>query len=1044
MQPVNDTTYEDNRIDNSIRAVVGDEKQQDFYSQVKLEAWDNESNFSIRYGDKAEKVEVSDTGVIKAKHAELSTQIYQKYTIEKKKLTSVRRVAKGLKWSAVQATSEYEMFNQIGEPGTMMVAHYIVEEPSLSLFDQMPAKMHLEVDSNGFAKDFNHADKSMYHPSDIPMPKYEKVRVCRFYTPYTVFVNPYYMDSGIHNIDIQWHGSDMSHVSEQLMLAIESALNARNITTKRHTTRDKLYFKHGDRWVKFFSVQEETGGAYAYINISSAYNKAFDFYSDKELIKKDVRDQFAYGLSFAYPEITHDFVNDVMQRFAQNLKVPLVDKEYGPKEMELWATIQSMQDSTEWALDAKRKDANWFHEEKVDGIELEIVLDNKPSQNTFKFSGNIPKDCRSWYQKSMSFNEQMKKNIHQPANVAGSFAIYNSDKVNNKYATGKIGHIYRPIAHDAKGVKVFCDFVNYKKVSEDSESIEVDLSYGFDVQVPRDFLDTATYPVIIDPTFGYTTAGGSSTTFSDVILGTTQQSDTTTGRLQSIYINSPSNVFATTYIQTALYNSSGNLIDQSLEYSVPSHTAGWHGIAFSNFPSITASANHTLSVTGQGTGGYGSSLVLAYDSTGGKTSYTQSQSYVVNTFPANLNSATTQSSRQYSIYAIYGYRFPIMSGSSVAMAASTRYLQPTPSNDTAWTTTEANQVVLAPANIAIGNFKFVLTTAPGAGTTRTISTYVDAVASELLATISNTSTSGSEEVKMISVSAGQTISVGNVNTTGSPASSTVNRWRMVQSGTNQALFCSSVSATSTTATRYMGIQDASGIGTTAAAGTQVMPESGTLQNFYLKMSAGLASGSYVCTLVKNGSSTSVSITLNSTNQAASYTAGTVSVVAGDTVYWQIVPTGTPSTTVRIAGGCEYVSGSAGNGILLGSTNANVSGTVYNNWNGNAAWNATESNVQALGYAVTLTKIYCVLSAAPSSTHSRTLTFRQNTANSSAAVTISGASTSGSWNGSLAVATDDLICMAHTSSGTPTNSNMKYGLVFTTVPATQFVQQTIML
>lgn len=1044
MQPVNDTTYEDNRIDNSIRAVVGDEKQSEYYSQVKLEAWNNESNFSIRYGDKANKTTAGSAGEIDATHGDTTSRIYTKHAIEPKKLKSIRRVANGSKWSAVQATSEYEMFNQIGEPGVMMVAHYIVEEPSLSLFDQMPASMHLEVDSQGFAKDFNHPDKSLYHPSEVPMPTYEKVRVCRFYTPYTVFVNPYYMDAGIHNIDIQWHGTDLSKVAELLMLAIEDVLAKKHIATKRHTTRDKLYFKHNDRWVKFFSVQEEAGGAYAYINISSAYNKAFDFYKDKGLIKKDVRDQHAYGLNFAYPEITHDFVNEVMQVFSQNLKVPIVDKPYDATENQLWSSIQSMQDNLEWPLHAKRKDANWFRETEENGIELEILLDSKPPNNVFKFTGNVPKNCRAWYQKPLDFNQQLKLNVQQPANVAGSFAIYHADKANNEYGTGKIGHIYRPIAHDAKGLKVFCDFINYKKLSEDNESIEVDFAYGFDILVPQEFLDSATYPVVVDPTFGYTTAGASNTSFGDTILSTVQQSDTTSGRLSAIMFYTSGTLSVNLSAQAALYNSSNNLIAQSDEYSSGAISVGWHGAAFSSLPSITANANHVLSLTGYAESGYGSSLTLAYDSTGGKTSYTQSQSYVVNTFPANLTGATTQSNRQYSMYGIYGYQYPMMSGSSVAMAASTRYISQTTAHDVTWNTTEASARTIAPATIALTNFKINLTTAPGAGTTRTIGAYVDATVSDLATTISNTSTSGSVSTKAAAVATGSSLSLGNDNTAGTPASSTINRWRMVQTGTNQILWSTSVSLTSTTATRYMGIQDNSGLGTSAAVGTQIMPESGTLQNFYLKMSTTLSSGSYVCTLVKNGSSTSVSITLDSSNQAASYTASTVSVVAGDTVYWQIVPTSTPSGTVRIAGGCEYVSVTPGNGILLGSTNANVSGTVYNSWYGNAAWNATESNVQALGYALTLSKIYCVLSAAPSSTHSRTLTFRQNTANSSAAVTISGANTSGSWTGSLTVATDDLICVAHTSSGTPSNSNMKYGLVFTTVQPTQFVQQTIML
>jgi len=85
--------------------------------------------------------------------------------------------------------------------------------------------------------------------------------------------------------------------------------------------------------------------------------------------------------------------------------------------------------------------------------------------------------------------------------VVGSYAVYHSTKRNNivggmEYQTGKAFHIYRPHAVDADGVKVWC---------------ELDITEGeLTVTVPEDFLNKASYPVVVDPTFGYSSVGASS------------------------------------------------------------------------------------------------------------------------------------------------------------------------------------------------------------------------------------------------------------------------------------------------------------------------------------------------------------------------------------------------------------------------------------------------------------------------------------------------------------------------------------------------------
>lgn len=93
----------------------------------------------------------------------------------------------------------------------------------------------------------------------------------------------------------------------------------------------------------------------------------------------------------------------------------------------------------------------------------------------------------------------------RPAHVNGSYAIYAKGLSGDysalgglNYQTGKLCHIYRPWAEDAAGTRVWCDLA----IDEDAGLLTI--------TIPPAFLESAIYPVLVDPTFGYTTHGGSS------------------------------------------------------------------------------------------------------------------------------------------------------------------------------------------------------------------------------------------------------------------------------------------------------------------------------------------------------------------------------------------------------------------------------------------------------------------------------------------------------------------------------------------------------
>ncbi len=1039
MRPYNNKTIKQDDQPGYASAVVGDEQQKEFHPRVKFQKWQNEANFSIGLDESPDGAQVQKRGDTVTFKKNGKTARFYPISGKLIPVTSIRRVLKGDEIEAVASGAEYEMFNQIGKQGEMMIAHYVVTEPSVSVFDLMPASAHLEVfekDGKVMAKDFNYPDKSEYHPSDVPIPSYDAVALVRYYTPYNLYINPYYMDEGLHNLDFQWKGSDFTTCIEDLMQSIEDVFIKHGVEVTRQPDkngqlRKKIYFKdkEKDRWVKFFSAQEEDQGLYAYLNIKSCYNKAYDFYRPD--VKKDVRNEFAYGVAFAYPDITHGIVDEVIQNFAQRIKLPLDDRPYTKSERDKWQTIQKLQNSYAWLADGTRKDAGYAFTHPKDGFEFEIDLESKPSSNEVKLTTNVPKNVVAYVQAEIPFIDQVKNRDQRKHDVTNSLAVYHAEKRDNVYETGKVAHIYRPMAWDSSGYRVFCEF---KDIEKYQNGTVYDISNGLTIVIPQEFLDNAQYPITVDPTFGYTTQGGSTLDMSNKIVGTKQTMGSGSGFIGSVMYFYGSSPGTGSLIQSALFSTDNNF---NLLKTTPSQASGsgqWFTGDIMPFP-LLGSTDYILAVWGnQPTdSGQGAQNFIVYDSTVGKTSYNLTQTYVANSWPKDLTGSGTDTSRQYSIYVTYGRRYPIMVGSVTALSVTaSRFLTPMVTNDTAWTSTNTAGDSIAPVVTDLRNLNVQITTTPASGS-RTISTSQNHGTSVITTSMSSPSTSASDVTHVNSLAAGDTIEItttGGDTTTVSPV-----RWSLEQVGTNQIWFSGSQGNLSTSANRFTPVQGTDLQSTSAATASQVAPESGTLQNLYVKMSGTLSSGSYLVEIytgtVGSETASGVKVTLDSSNQSALDSTHTIAVTQGQGMYIQITPT-TPSNARSIAIGIEYVSGTTGNAVLLSGNNVNASAsaTVYNNWYGTGAWNATETNVQALSAQIVLTSMYVRLSAAPGAVgKTRTITFRKGAADTAASVAITNAGTSGTWSGSLAIGANNLINVAQTPASTPAASTVKYGIVY---------------
>jgi hypothetical protein len=155
------------------------------------------------------------------------------------------------------------------------------------------------------------------------------------------------------------------------------------------------------------------------------------------------------------------------------------------------------------------------------GFEFKIILNEKPDTNTFseaiestgvEFYPQPPLNEETHNKlenidhctQTDCYDKSGKVVVHRPEDVVDSIAVYAAGKSGDytamggmNYMAGKVAQIKRVKAIDATGNWAYC---------------KQTISNGFWTKTcPQDFLDNAIYPVVIDPTFGYTGIGGSST-----------------------------------------------------------------------------------------------------------------------------------------------------------------------------------------------------------------------------------------------------------------------------------------------------------------------------------------------------------------------------------------------------------------------------------------------------------------------------------------------------------------------------------------------------
>lgn len=210
--------------------------------------------------------------------------------------------------------------------------------------------------------------------------------------------------------------------------------------------------------------------------------------------------------------------------------------------------------------------------------------------------------------------------------------MHRSRAIANKYKAGKVFHIYRPKATDADGKEIWAD-------------LDIDEAKGtLTVTIDQSWLDSASYPVVIDPTFGYETIGGSQTSYAaDWMRGSwfTAPEDGTAESLTAYFDPRDS----TYKYKAAIYektDSDGDLLGGTEELTNLT-AADWHTFSLLSSQSITDGVDYIFMLWGD------SALYFNYDAVTDKGFY---KSVAYDSWPDPLNPGGTTDAK-HSIYCTY-------------------------------------------------------------------------------------------------------------------------------------------------------------------------------------------------------------------------------------------------------------------------------------------------------------------------------------------------------------------------------------------------------
>lgn len=310
---------------------------------------------------------------------------------------------------------------------------------------------------------------------------------------------------------------------------------------------------------------------------------------------------------------------------------------------------------------------------------------------------------------------------------------------------------------------------------------------------------------------------------------------------------------------------------------------------------------------------------------------------------------------------------------------------------------DVSQVVACPGRLS--NLQIQLENAPGAGNSRTVTLYVNGIATSVTVTIVDDNTTGADTVHSVAVSEIDTISLQWVGAGASP-SGTV-QWSMDFESDNERqsllLGGGDDDPPSGAAVNYNRVQGGLAWDTLESDVESVVPTAGTIKNLAAVVTVAPGVGkSWTFKLRKNGADTALEVTI-SDGDVSNSTAVNVPVVRGDILTLSSEPANSPAATIA-SWGLTFESESDGESIVMGNDDANLSPTAdtieYVPLVGTlSGWNDIETDRQQLsGRKAVYKDLIVKLGTNPGAGKGWAFTLRSDEADTVLSVTVSDAET----------------------------------------------------
>lgn len=255
-----------------------------------------------------------------------------------------------------------------------------------------------------------------------------------------------------------------------------------------------------------------------------------------------------------------------------------------------------------------------------------------------------------FYQPELTIEERFEEH-NRPDDVVGSYAIYCKNKGSIKcktgetvvnYQTGKLCHMYAPYWMDAAGNRI--------KGSQNFDGKWLTFPLP-----PSEWLSEAVFPITLDPTIGYTTAGATTGSDTSDYIGAVRFISDVAGAANPGTFYSYTKVNSGSISRScAVHANNGGTVSGQAKLSsgnsvmtVSSTSFGWQSVAIT-WTGILASTDYWLSTL---TDAY---LYWAYDTSTSGYEDTEFKGYPYNdTSPDPFPTGLTPISREYSHYIEY-------------------------------------------------------------------------------------------------------------------------------------------------------------------------------------------------------------------------------------------------------------------------------------------------------------------------------------------------------------------------------------------------------